>query len=112
MDDMNSWEALSGYLGEDQTAALKDAEMERSKAASAFHALFTGDPVNGQIVLDAFRKKTIEATALPAQAVDGAAIAIELGRREGENGSYRWFQRMIKQGATINHGTRSTSPTG
>lgn len=50
----------------------------------------------GQELLSALRKRTIERPIFPAPQADGHAIALMMALREGENNICRWLESLIK----------------
>ena len=50
----------------------------------------------GQDLLAALRKRTIERPTFPAPQADGQALALMMALREGENNICRWLESLLK----------------
>ena len=60
-----------------------------------FHVVFRTP--EGQDVLDLLRKKTIEQPTMGGSG-DGAALALAMAKREGENSLYRFIKNAYERG--------------
>lgn len=50
----------------------------------------------GQDLMAALRKRTIERPTFPASSGDGQAMALMMALREGENNICRWLESLLK----------------
>ena len=50
----------------------------------------------GQDLMQALRKRTIERPSFPAPSGDGHAMALMMALREGENNICRWLETLMK----------------
>lgn len=73
-----SWDDLQSVRKMD---VVRDEESE--KLAAAFTALFSGEL--GQVVLEGIRQRTEAQSTLPGRAMDGQAMSVLMGVREGED---------------------------
>ena len=55
-----------------------------------------GNP-DGQELMAALRKRTIERPTFPPPQGDGQALALMMALREGENNICRWLESLLKQ---------------
>lgn len=52
---------------------------------------------DGEVLMAALAKRTIGRTSLNTAAADGAAMALLMAVREGENSIYRWLESLRQQ---------------
>lgn len=50
----------------------------------------------GQELMQALRKRTIERPTFPASPADGQSLAMMMSLREGENNICRWLESLLK----------------
>ena len=93
----------SDFESDAEHQALENKQAEQD--AATLHALFGSEL--GQRGLEIIRRRTEAVSTLPAQSVDGQAMALLMAVREGENNLYRWITSMTKKGhpnaTRINH---------
>jgi len=83
----------------DKLTHSKTNAQQADSTPQKFYQLFH-TPV-GVEILELLRNRTIERPTIPVTYADGMTMAIEMGRRDGENGLVRWIEANVKKGATL-----------